>query len=86
MGVAFKGMTAIAQRLIEGGADVNAANQSGQTALMMAALFGRGEIVSLLLAHGADPNVRDASGKTARDLVLDQGHAAMARLLETATE
>jgi ankyrin repeat protein len=41
MGVAFKGETGIAQRLIAADCDVNARNDAGQTALMMAAMFGR---------------------------------------------
>src|SRR5712692_2875152 len=49
---AFKGDSKVADRLLTEHCDVNAANNVGQTALMMAALFGRTEIVRLLIAHG----------------------------------
>ena len=53
--------------LLERGADVDGSGHDGKTALMVAAMFNRAEIVDLLLAHGADAEARDASGLTARD-------------------
>ena len=47
-----------AEILINNGADVNAVDDYGYTALIMAAIHGRSEIALLLLAHGADPNLR----------------------------
>src|SRR5260370_18465260 len=41
MGVAFKGNAKVAARLLPEPCSVNAANRAGQTALMIAALFGR---------------------------------------------
>jgi ankyrin repeat protein len=49
---------------------------------MMAALFGRTEVVKLLVAHGADPTLRDRSSNTAVGLAPQQGNAAMAALIE----
>src|SRR5215813_14509239 len=53
------------ERLLAEHCDINAANHAGQTALMMAALFGRTETVKLLMTHGADPSLMDAAGNTA---------------------
>jgi len=50
--------------LIERGADVDARDSDGDTALMKAAVTGRDEIVVLLLANGADINARDPYGWT----------------------
>lgn len=77
MGVAFKGYVPIAQRLIDGGADVNTRNFAGQTALMTAAMFNRVEIIDLLLAAGADPTLSDASGNSVVTLARAQGNQAL---------
>ncbi len=81
MGVAFKGDDAIAARLLKAGCDVNARNKAGQTALMMAALFGRVKQIDLLLAAGADPAVADASGRTAAAVAATQGNEGLATRL-----
>lgn len=74
MGVAFKGDTATAEWLIETAAcDVNHQNHAGQTALMMAALFGRESMLNLLLTHQAKADLVDASGNTASSLAQAQG-------------
>ena len=65
MGVAFRGHDAIASQLIATGCDINATNAMGQTALMMAAMFGRERQIELLLAEGADAGVVDLQGNTA---------------------
>jgi len=51
--------------LIESGADVNAVNSGGGTALVIAAKAGAIKSVKLLLAHGADINAKTKSGATA---------------------
>ncbi|CCW19078.1 Ankyrin [Sphingobium indicum BiD32] len=82
MGVAFKGDDAIAARLLKEKCDVNARNNAGQTALMMAALFGRTKQIDLLLAAGADPAIADASGRTAAVVAATQGNDGLAARLQ----
>src|SRR5208283_1772910 len=55
----------ILQALLDKGADVNAKDSSGGTALMDACTNGHKEIVELLLARGANVNTKDIGGETA---------------------
>ncbi len=57
--------TAMVQKLLVVGADVNLANKQGQTALMMAAWTGNSEVVKLLVEKGANVNARDSHSRTA---------------------
>ena len=57
------GHTAVAQRLIERGADVNLTGRSGITPVAAAAYAGSDAIVEALLAHGADERAPDQTGK-----------------------
>ena len=47
------------------GADVESPCEDGKTALMMAAMFNRTEIIEHLIARGANPQAVDANGATA---------------------
>jgi uncharacterized protein len=58
--------------LLDNGADVNGRSENGITALMMAAAYGRKDMVELLLAKGADPALKDKEGKTA-GMWLEEG-------------
>jgi len=82
MGVAFKGDDRIAARLLKEKCDVNARNTAGQTALMMASLFGRTAQIAMLLNNGADPGILDASGRSAASVARAQGNATLAADLE----
>jgi ankyrin repeat protein len=62
--------------LIAHGADVNAVNPSGQTALHGAAYMGADATVRLLVRHGATLNVQDAQGQTPYRLA--EGHLNVA--------
>lgn len=55
----------VARILLDRGADVNATDAAGRTALMYAVIRGDADVVEVLLAAGADPNVRSKSGRTA---------------------
>ena len=50
--------------LIDHGAHVNAANNNGETAILLAACGAQGETVRLLLIARADPNIANADGDT----------------------
>jgi len=58
------------QLAIELGADVNAANQDGQTALHAAAYLGANSIVQCLVEKGAKLNLADKYGQTPLDIAL----------------
>ena len=68
---------AAAQRVVDlllaRGAPIDAADNRGRTALMIAAELGRGEIVGVLLRNGADRALKDKQGKTALDLAANDG-------------
>jgi cytohesin len=53
------------RELLKAGADPNARDKDGVTALMKAAATGRAEVVRLLLEHGAKINLADKRGRTA---------------------
>jgi ankyrin repeat protein len=52
------------------GANVNATNGSGQTAMHGAAGLGFNSIVKLLAEHGADPAIKDRRGQTPLDVAM----------------
>ena len=71
----------IAQRLISAHCDVDARNGAGQTALMMAAMFGRIDVVKLLVSSGAKLELSDRAGNTALSLAQQQANPQMIGLL-----
>jgi ankyrin repeat protein len=83
---AAAGRTAVVPLLIERGADVNARQQGGWTALHEAAHRGDLELTEALLAAGADPRLANDEGITAAQLARDAGHAALADRLEMLSE
>ena len=74
--------TALAQVLIDAGADINTAQLQGYTPLHYAAVNGLETIARRLLERGADRSVRDKTGKTASDLAREKGHLDLADLLQ----
>jgi ankyrin repeat protein len=60
-----EGRNATLRLLIRQGVNVNARDAEGQTPLMIAAGWGRVELVALLLDLGARVNLRDRQGRTA---------------------
>lgn len=73
--------TAAASALIAQGADVNARNNYGWTALSHAARSKNAELVRLLLEHGADANARDESGWTPLMRAAMKGNVEAAQAL-----
>jgi uncharacterized protein len=59
--------------LLDRNADINAADDRGRTALMIAAELDHVAIVELLVARGADRSITDKQGKTALDLATGEG-------------
>ena len=53
------------------GAALDAADNRGRTALMIAAALGDAATVDVLLKRGADRALKDKDGKTARDLAAN---------------
>jgi ankyrin repeat protein len=58
------------QELLAGGANVDAADHHGRTALHGAAAWGWTEVVKFLIERGADPAARDRDGMSALDAAL----------------
>ncbi|TYZ59123.1 hypothetical protein PybrP1_000048 [[Pythium] brassicae (nom. inval.)] len=54
--------------LIENGADVNAVDANGDTALHYAVMLNRFDLVETLMKRGADPTVRNAKGLSPADI------------------
>jgi uncharacterized protein len=69
---------------LRSGVDINALDRHGQTALMLAAHHGHGEIVELLVEQGADLNVTAKYTLSALMLAVVAEHANIARLLARA--
>jgi uncharacterized protein len=70
-----------AQQLLDRGANVNATNDSGTTALMFAARRGKKDLVRLLLSKQADPALKNCHGEDAASLAKAGGYPALAEEL-----
>ena len=66
--MAALGYPAVLQLLIDAKADLDAVDESGRTALMLAAMHGKEQAAELLLSHGANAKIKDANNKTAEEL------------------
>jgi ankyrin repeat protein len=69
------------QTLLASGAEVNAANTYGVTALMMAAQNGHTDIVKVLLEAKADVNTKDTFAGTALMVATVKGHTKIVEAL-----
>jgi len=67
--------------LLEAGADVNATQAGGFTALHQAASAGKLEIIAVLLENGARRDARCDQGKLPSDYARERGHTTVAELL-----
>ena len=59
--------------LLANGADVNETTGGGQTALILAVIFGRTNLIKLLMKAGADPQLRDNLGLNALEWAQRRG-------------
>jgi ankyrin repeat protein len=71
----------VVRLLLANGADVNAEQQGGFTALHAAAQNGQLEMIQLLLASGARVDALTFERKSPADLARDRGHAEALNLL-----
>ena len=78
---AIGGDLAVARWLLDGGADVNAKSESAAP-IHGAVMGGNAAMVRLLLDHGADPSLTDYKGRGARQLAVDMGRPAIAKLFD----
>ena len=78
------GNAEIVAMILDRGADVDAHQQNGFTALHGAAGAGRQDLVELLIEHGADLSARNDEGKTAADVAEERGHSEVAESLRQA--
>jgi uncharacterized protein len=64
--------------LIAHGADVNAAQTGGFTAIFSAAAANRLDLAELLMEHGANPHIANEQGKRPADFAREHGHTDLA--------
>jgi len=69
----------VARELLARGANVNAANIDGVTALMIAAAHDNATMIGLLLQAGADPHAKSVNGETASDIAAKNDNLAAIR-------
>jgi hypothetical protein len=72
--------------LIAKGADVNETTSGGQTALILAVIFGHTKLVKLLVKAGADPQLRDNLGLNAIEWAKRRGSREALEILVGAPE
>jgi ankyrin repeat protein len=78
---ASRGATAEIERLLKSGADVNAQQADGATALQWAAYRGDAQLAERLLKAGAKPGLANRNGATPLWLAAMRGDAAVIRAL-----
>jgi TonB family protein len=67
--------------LLAEGTNIDGSTPGGQTPLMLAAFFGRADIVRLLLEAGADVELKDGLGLSAREWAERRGFSEIIELL-----
>ena len=78
---AYMGHLAIAQRLVDGGADLNRSDKDGLTPLTLSAIEGRLEVLKFLVDEGADLNLADKEGCTTLHAAAILGHFDIVKFL-----
>jgi ankyrin repeat protein len=80
---AATGQHQAAELLLSYGAQANARQRGGWTAIHSSASNGDVQLTRLLLSHGADPTQKSDDGKTALDLAAEKGHPQIVQLLSS---
>ena len=81
---AENGNKAEVERLLKAGADVDAKDNNGRTALMYASASGYEGIVKILIENKADVNAKDNNGMTALMGASKEGHEEIEEILKKA--
>ena len=69
--------------LLEAGADPNARQTGGYTAIFSAAAANRRDLVELLVVHGADPAILNDFGQSAAGFARERSHTELADWLDS---
>uniref|UniRef100_A0A7S0IYJ3 PDZ domain-containing protein n=1 Tax=Calcidiscus leptoporus TaxID=127549 RepID=A0A7S0IYJ3_9EUKA len=77
----YKGHAETAEVLLNAGADKNATDSKGYSALAFAVSFDRADVVAVLLRAGADANQQDVFGITPLIHAAARGHTDQVRML-----
>ncbi len=77
----YAGKKARVIKLVQRDVDINAADEEGNSLLMMAAWHGKEDIAQWLLDNGVTVDQEDNYSKTALIYAADQGHASVVKLL-----
>jgi uncharacterized protein len=72
--------------LLEAGADPNARQTAGYTAIFSAAAANRRDLAELLIAHGADPKLENDLSQSPATLARERGHEELAAWLESQSQ
>ncbi len=71
----------IIKELLSAGADIDAQDNEGNTALIIVCMEGREKEARLLIRKGADVNIKNKEGKSAADIAAEKGLADVLELL-----
>lgn len=71
------------QLLLAAGADPNARQTGGYTAIFSAAAANRRDLIEILISHGAEPAIQNDFGQTAAGFARERNHTELAGWLES---
>ena len=81
-----KGHRAVAEALLQHGAEIDSTDKVKSTALMYAAAMGHETVVRMLMERGADRELKNITGATAASVARNTGRKRIADLLEGRAE
>jgi len=79
--LAVEGFIDAVNFLADGGADVNAVNEFGDSPLIDVVVLGNAEAAQVLLRHGANPNANSVTRNNPLDCAVRSGNVALVGLL-----